>query len=654
MDWYKTWQKNNYFEVENNVLKKNQLVTTNFIKSNHLGFLHADFRPYLYADSLARYYRFKGLNVINTIGFDTQSYSSFLTGNHLNKNQDLLEAYLTELAKLNIGYPKNKLICNNELDIMTLIEKFVVYLFNKGVIKYKDYHIYKEENKLYDEISLTNGHDLVNEKVLVLDFSNYLDNITKHLAELNLTENDKEYLLNKLKAYTSLVITLMTTNKKEFKIKLTKPEELASLTAIIINPNYVDILEYISPREIFAVENYLIHKHKKYLFTGNYSTNPLTGKQIPIFIGDSYDMAIKPLFSIEDKEVILELGLDIIDIYDGSYLINSDFLNGLTKEEARLKIVETFKEEGIATSYQTYAKKEILISSLDKYGAIFPLALKNNNLILLEKQIPLYYNKNGQIKMNNEKDLPIVKLLDFTINHHFLKGIELLLPVLYTKFQDTEILSQDVIKDIKKWYNNLCIIVNRNDLVNNLLLPIIFISIIEKEENLELLKQAEIIMAAPVYDEYGNNIKRSNNNCIKVNDIIAAYGADALRLYYFSTKIDEPLYFSENKIFAYKQFINRIKAIYKRGFLASNYNLEFPLYQLQNKLYDALVSLDLTKYITYLEEFINNYLLNETLTKKQGITLLTLISIVCPCLAEDINYEEIHAKQLAVDAVWPL
>ena len=138
MDWYKTWQKNNYFEVENNVLKKNQLVTTNFIKPNHLGFLHADFRPYLYADSLARYYRFKGLNVINTIGFDTQSYSSFLTGNHLNKNQDLLEAYLAELAKLNIGYPKNKLICNNELDIMTLIEKFVVYLFNKGVIKYKD------------------------------------------------------------------------------------------------------------------------------------------------------------------------------------------------------------------------------------------------------------------------------------------------------------------------------------------------------------------------------------------------------------------------------------------------------------------------------------------------------------------------------------
>lgn len=653
MDWYKLWQDSNYFEIEKNVLKKNKLIFTNFIKTNQVGFLNADFRTYLYADSIARYYRFRGLNVLNTLGFNTLAYSSFLTAR--NNNTDLVKVFLQELTNLSIGYPKNKLINNSDEDVINLLEQLFSYLYNKGTIRYDDYFVYKEKDKIYDPVELDRPANLVKEKALVLDYSNYLDLIIEHIEDLNLPKDTKENLYQKLGAYDGLVLTLTTKNKKEFKVSLEHPEELGSLAAIAINPKYLDIFDYIAPREIFAVENFLLRKSRPYLYTGNSVINPLTGKDVPLFLSFYFDKPYEVIFAKEESLVLKLFDLDIIPIYDGNYLKNSDFLNGLTKDEARKKIVEVFTEEKMATPFKTFTKKDILISSLDKYGAIFPLAFKDDKLTLLSEQTPIYYNSLGQIKLAGEDKIKNYKLLGLTFNHNILKALEPLVVVLYNKYSNyNSFFDKDSLSDLDKWLNNMTLIVNKNDLLSSLLLPIIVISIIEKEEKVVLLNNLEIILTDKVYDAYGNDIKRSNNNCIKTNDLIAAYGSDAIRLYYLSTNINERFYFDENKIFLQKQFINKIKTVFQKGFLASNYNLEFPLYQLKNKLYDALVSLDLASYISYLKDFTSRFLETEIFTKKQALEFLTLISIVMPNLAEELNNSDMHIKSLIIDASWPL
>ena len=89
-----------------------------------------------------------------------------------------------------------------------------------------------------------------------------------------------------------------------------------------------------------------------------------------------------------------------------------------------------------------------------------------------------------------------------------------------------------------------------------------------------------------------------------------------------------------------------------KGFLASNFDLEFPFYQLKNKLFDDLVSLDLDKYIKDIFDFFKEYIENKQLTKKQASDFLILLSIVCPNLAEDLNYEFLNKRELILNLNW--
>ncbi len=639
MDWYKIWQDNNYFEVEKNILKKKEVIFTNFINTHHQGFLDGSFRPYIYADSIARYYRFKDINVLNAIGF-------------INSNKDYLNTFIKEIERLNIGYSKAKLVDTKNKNVIYLAQKIFLNLYHKGLISYKDSLVYKIDNNYLDEINLDNKQELSLEKVFVLKYEKYLDKIVEHIDNLSIDKDTRDYLYNKLGKYESISLELNTKTNKNISITLEKPEELASLQAILINPNYVDILEYMSPKEIFSVENFLLYRDKPYLNTGNYIINPLTGKNILLYLSFKYDEPFKMIFSTENSTILEEIGLRPINIYSGSLLINSDFLNGLTKDEARAKLIEIFTEEGIASSTSKYSKKEIVISNSNKQGIIIPLALSQGDITSLDDNIPLYYTNLNNITYNN--DLGNVKLFDITLNNNFIASLEILLSVIEESITDISSLTKNnVIDELVKWLNNITLVISKRDLVANLLLPIILISIIEVEENINLLNYVEIKIIEDVYDNYGNEIKRRNNNCIKIEDIIATYGADSIRLYYLSFPINNKLFFDENKIFIHKQFINKVKTIYKKGFLVSNYDLEFPIYQLKNKLYDALVSLDFSSYIKYIEDFFIN-LKEETLTKKQALDLLILLAIVAPSLAEELNNTELRSKQLIIDLPWPI
>ena len=660
MNWYNVWQQRHVFAVETNILKKRQLVFTPFIKTNQEGFLNADFRSNLYIDSLARYYRYRNLNVLANPGFDTLAYSSFMESKLKNRelNDKIYLTYLTELEKLNVGYQRNKVVNTRSKEAIYLIQQIFLYLYQKGLISRKEMPVYRDaDNRLYDEIELEHKTELVEEEVFTLNYAKYVTRIVKHIKDLSVSQEIKDVLMACFKEYSCLKIDFTTRNSKVINIFLPKPEELGALNAIVISPKYCDILEYIAPEEIFAVENFLIRNNKPFLYTGNYVINPLTGKEIPLFISFRYDMTFKPLYSTQDIEALEELDVPINSIYaqDGT-LINSDFLNGLSKEEARLEIVKVFAEEGMAEVVYNYLKTDIVISSNDTYGAIFPLANLNGEVITLEKYIPIYFNESFRKVITNETTLPLnAEILEGSLNSLFCHGVELILAIIYDNMADIKnVFARENIKELDSWLNNVTLVVKKQNILDSLLVPIIILSILEAEEGIELLKNLEIVITDNLYDSYGNQIKKAANNCIKINDLIASYGADAIRFYYFSTPIQEPFYFDENKIFAYKQFLNKIKAIFNKGFLASNYNLEFPLYQLKNKLYDALVSLNLTKYSEELIEFVKNYLEQEQLTKKQAGEFLVLLSIVAPYFAEELHYSFINNRELLIDVAWPI
>lgn len=78
-----------------------------------------------------------------------------------------------------------------------------------------------------------------------------------------------------------------------------------------------------------------------------------------------------------------------MEVIENNVLINSDFLNGLSIEQARTKIIDVFQEAEMATVQTYYAKDRILLSSSDAFGALLPfLKDENEQLYTLKNHLP--------------------------------------------------------------------------------------------------------------------------------------------------------------------------------------------------------------------------------------------------------------------------
>lgn len=661
MNWYKVWQENHIFNVENNMLKNKKFIFTPYIKVNQDGFINGSFREFLFSDSLARYFRYRGDNVMYAPGFDTLSYSSFIESkvesNEL--NMKLYDKYLEELVKLNIGFPNNKAVNCLDRETLLFIQKFFLYFYNKGLIKYKQKEVLEDVNKkkIYDGIETNYKNYKSSRNVFVLDIEKAIPKIVKNISSLAIPEEIKLELIAKLGIKENLVLSVYTRNNHEMKLFLEEPEILGSLTAIVLNPSKMDILDYIAPEEIFAIENFLETKNNKYIYSGNDFINPLTGSTVPIFISYAFDNPIKPLFSHRPTDLIYisELELEPINIIEDNVLINSDFLNGMSLEQAHNKIIEVFVEEELGYVKNEYNKKEILISSLDVLGCPYPLMLGNNDIITLEDHLPLTFSNKFRILIPKEEEISSeYQLFSGSINSLFCNGIYPFASLLLEKNIEIEdVINNSILNELKEWLKQSVFVINKHNLVYDLFMPIVMISLLEEEENFELELPFEIILFDNVYDAYGNEIRKEFNNCLRIDEMIDVYGSDAIRLYYLDSIFEKQFYFSKEKLFMYKQFLLSIKNIYSLGFSSNNLDLEFGFYQFKNKLYDCLVSYNFKEYISNIKDFINK-VNGKQLTKKMALELLVLMSIVLPELAEDLHYAYFSTKQLLIDNNWPL
>lgn len=661
MNWYKVWQDNHIFNVEKNLLKKKRFIFTPYLRVNQDGFVNGNFREYLFADSLARYLRYRGENVLYAPGFDTLSYSFFMETKIERNALDthLFDKYYNELLAFNVGFAANKVVNCLDRESLLFIQKFFLYLYKQKVIRYEEKEVLEDiyRKKIYDSIESRYKDRINKRKVFTLDLKRVLPRLVENINKLTIPLPVKEELLCKLELKQQLLLTLFTKTNHEFVINLEKPEILGSLQAIVLNPSLIDILDFVAPEEIFAVENFLETGSIDYLYSGNTSINPLTGEEVPIFISNHFSVAIKPLFSYldEDLKIIEKLEIEPLSIVADNLLINSDFLDGLSLAAAREKITQVFVEEGLARIDEIYSKREILISSLDVLGCPFPLMEGPNDMLLLDEHLPLTFSNKFRIVVPNEGEiLSDYQLIEGSMNSLFCSGIYPLMSILLEKNMEIEnINAYSNLEELRMWLKNSIFLVNKNNLVYELFMPVLMISLIETLEDVSLDLPTEIVFFDNVYDEYGNEIKKDFNNCLRIQEMLEVYSADAIRLYYLDNKMINKFYYAKEKLFAYKQILLNVKSIYSQGFVANNLDLEFNFYQFKNKIYECLVSYDFGDYISSLKDYLKS-LNGQRMTKKIALEFLVIFSVVCPELAEDLHYTYFSTKQLIFDSEWPL
>ncbi len=287
-------------------------------------------------------------------------------------------------------------------------------------------------DEVKEGISVRGGHP-VEQKVMrqwLLRVSAYSERLLNGLDTVDWTDSLKEIQRNWIGKSEGAEMKFKVKNSDiEMDIFTTRADTVFGVTFMVLAPEseLTPLLTTDDQKE--AVEAYLDETKKRTererqaevkkvtgVFSGSYAINPLSGEEIPVWIGDyvlagygtgaimavpahdSRDFAFAKHFGLEIKQVVIPEGEEATDplTWDDSKdskagtMVNSGFLDGLSVPEAIAKTKVYIKEEGIGNVKVNYRLRDAIFSRQRYWGEPFPVYYKDN--------LP---------QMVEEKDLPI-------------------------------------------------------------------------------------------------------------------------------------------------------------------------------------------------------------------------------------------------------
>jgi leucyl-tRNA synthetase len=190
----------------------------------------------------------------------------------------------------------------------------------------------------------------------------------------------------------------------------TRPDTLFGATYLVLSPEHPFVKDLTTDVQRAAVEAYKLEvsrksdlertelaKEKTGVFTGSYTTNPVTNREIPIWIADyvlaSYGtgaiMAV-PAHDTRDFEFAKKFNLPIVQVVEppagidwqgfteDGVAVNSEFLNGLSTREAKQAMLKRLEETQDGSKTINYKLRDWLFSRQRYWGEPFPIVWKKD------------------------------------------------------------------------------------------------------------------------------------------------------------------------------------------------------------------------------------------------------------------------------------
>ena len=392
---------------------------------------------------------------------------------------------------------------------------------------------------------------------------------------------------------------------KEFTVFTTRPDTLFGATYAVMAPELPLVKEITTPEQMQAVESYIeqaakksdlnrtdLAKEKTGVFTGAYAINPVNGKEIPIWIADyvlaSYGtgaiMAV-PAHDERDFEFAKTFDLEIIPVLAGGDVtkapftedgehINSEFLNGLNKQEAIDKMVAWLEEHGVGKKEVSYRLRDWLFSRQRYWGEPIPIIHweDGTTTALSEEELPLRLPKADNIKPSGTGESPLANITDWVnvvdpktglkgrretntmpqwagSSWYFLRYVD---PHNKQALADYE--------KLKQWLPVDIYIGGAEHAVLHLLYARFWhkflydLGVVPTKEPFQKLFNQGMILG-----ENNEKMSKSRGNVVNPDDVVKQYGADTLRLYeMFMGPLDASIAWSENGLEGSRKFLDRV------------------------------------------------------------------------------------------------
>ena len=721
--WQQYWEGNKTFKTGEESGKRKFYALDMFPYPSGAGLHVGHPEGYTASDILARMKRAQGYNVLHPIGWDAfglpaEQYAIDTGNDPAEFTEQNINTFRRQIKALGFSYDWDREINTTDPDYYKWTQWIFLKLYEKGLAYIDEVAVnwcpalgtVLANEEVIDGKSERGGHPVERRpmKQWMLRITAYADRLIDDLNDVDWPENIKDMQRNWIGRSEGAEVTFNIDGFEDtFTVFTTRPDTLFGATYAVLAPEHHFVDKITTADQRSAVDAYLdevkhksdlertdLAKDKSGVFTGAYAINPVNGEKMPIWIADyvlisygtgaimavpahderDYEFAVK--FNLPIKEVVA--GGDVTsEAYTGDGLhVNSEFLNGLNKEEGISTMIKWLEEKEIGTKKITYRLRDWLFSRQRYWGEPIPIIHWEDGTMsaVKEEELPLILPKATDIKPSGTGESPLANITEWVnvTDENGRKGRRETNTMpqwagsswYFLRYIDPD--NKEALADpekLKEWMPVDIYIGGAEHAVLHLLYARFWhkflydIGVVPTKEPFQNLFNQGMILG-----ENNEKMSKSKGNVVNPDDIVESHGADTLRMYeMFMGPLDASIAWSTNGLDGSRRFLDRIwrLLVNEDGSITDKMTetddtgkLEKVYHQTVKKVTENYEELKFNTAISQLMVFINDAYKADSLPKVYIEGFVKLLAPVAPHIAEELWSKLGHSESITY-GTWP-
>lgn len=720
--WQKAWEEKGCFHAEENSDKKKFYALIEFPYPSGQGLHVGHPRPYTALDVVSRKRRLQGYNVLYPIGWDafglpTENYA---IKNHIHPEivtKNNVARFKKQIQSLGISFDWSREINTTDPEYYKWTQWIFLQLFKHGLAYKKEMAVnwctsckcVLANEEVVNGVCERCGSEVVRKvkSQWMLKITEYADRLIKDLDLVDYPDRVKAQQKNWIGKSTGAEVDFNTTEGDKLTVYTTRCDTLFGATYMVISPEHPCIEKWNDKiKNIEDVKAYQAEAAKKsdfertelvkektgVMLDGVKAINPVNGKEIPIFVSDyvlvSYGtgaiMAV-PAHDTRDWEFAKKFNLPIIEVVKGGedvqkeaftdcatgVMVNSDFLTGLTVEEAKKKMISWLEENKVGRAKTNYKLRDWVFSRQRYWGEPIPIVHcdKCGYVPIPESELPLRLPMVDSYEPTDTGESPLSKITDW---------VETTCPCCGGKaYRETDTMPQWA---GSSWYflrymdpHNKEALASKEAL--NYWSPVDWYNGGMEHTTLHLLysrfwhKFLYDIGVVPTPEPYakrtshgmilgenGEKMSKSRGNVVNPDDIVQQYGADTMRLYeMFIGDFEKAAPWNDKGIKGCRRFVERYYNLQEKLIDGDEVRpeLECSIHKTIKKVSEDIENIKFNTAIASLMALMNDINAVGSINKKEYAIFSILLNPFAPHVTEEIWSTCNLGDGMVVDQPWP-
>lgn len=718
--WQKKWEETGVFHASDDYTLPKFYALVEFPYPSGQGLHVGHPRSYTALDIVSRKKRLEGYNVLYPMGWDAFGLptENFAIKNHIHPEivtKNNVARFKKQLQSLGLSFDWSREINTTDPEYYKWTQWIFIQLFKKGLAYKKEMSVnwctsckvVLANEEAQGGVCERCGGPVIHKvkSQWMLKITEYAQRLLDDLDDVNYIERVKTQQRNWIGRSTGAEVRFATSAGDDLTIYTTRPDTLFGATYMVISPEHPYIEKWANLlKNMDEISEYQEIANKKSDFErtemakektgvkldGVTAINPVNGREIPIFISDyvlmSYGtgaiMAV-PAHDTRDYDFAKVFDLPIIEVVAGGdvtkeaftdcatgTMVNSGFLDGLSVEEAKVKIVEFLKEKGIGEPKVNFKLRDWVFSRQRYWGEPIPIVKcdKCGYVPIDEADLPLRLPEVESYEPTESGESPLSNMTDW---------VETTCPKCGGKaYRETDTMPQWA---GSSWYFlRYCDPHNKNELASKEALeywmPVDWYNGGMEHTTLHLLysrfwhKFLYDIGVVPTPEPYskrtshgmilgenGEKMSKSRGNVVNPDDIVNEYGADTMRLYeMFIGDFEKAAPWSSASIKGCRRFLDRSFSLLDIVTDGDEYTkeLESDFHKTIKKVTFDIDNLKCNTGIAALMSLLNDILAKGSITKAELKTYIILLNPFAPHITEEM-WEIMNFGGVVTDCKWP-